>query len=339
MQQKVLWPQLAASSNLKTIDGIFDSSDYVGERKIDGSRYLLHVGGGAVSLTSRTKSAKDGLPVNKELNVPHLIVPLYRNLKDLDYTVFDGEIQHQDFALTVSVMGSGAERAIELQKSIGNVDYHVFDIIYYKDEFVGGWPQYERRQLLESIWGQYLAGNDHIKLVKQIRENKFQAYLDYVAAGGEGMILKHINGHNIPRKSADDSHRPNDWIKVKKILTDDVVIIGSEPPERLYTGKDIDNWPYWEGDDPVTRFWYLGLIGSIKFGQYDSSGALIPLGSTSGITDELRHNLSDEGGLNSSYIGKVMEISAMEKTKAGAFRHPRFIRFRPDKDAEECRIR
>jgi len=46
-----------------------------------------------------------------------------------------------------------------------------------------------------------------------------------------------------------------------------------------------------------------------------------------GLTDTIRQELTDN-----SPIGKTIEVEVMELTPAGKFRHPRFVRLRPDKD-------
>ena len=58
---------------------------------------------------------------------------------------------------------------------------------------------------------------------------------------------------------------------------------------------------------------------------------------TSGIDDQMKELLSDGNhGIKEEYIGTVIEIGAMEQLKSGAYRHPRFVRLRPDRDAESC---
>jgi ATP-dependent DNA ligase len=52
------------------------------------------------------------------------------------------------------------------------------------------------------------------------------------------------------------------------------------------------------------------------------------------MTESLREELSVNPD---KYIGKVIEIDAMERTKDKALRQPVFVRFRSDKLPEECR--
>ena len=57
------------------------------------------------------------------------------------------------------------------------------------------------------------------------------------------------------------------------------------------------------------------------------------LGKCSGMTDGQRQLMSDHP---ERYIGRVIEIGAMERTKDGKFRHPQFKMLRDDKDAKMC---
>ena len=51
------------------------------------------------------------------------------------------------------------------------------------------------------------------------------------------------------------------------------------------------------------------------------------------MSDEIREKLSRNPD---RYIGEVIEIAAMERTKDGRYRHPQFVRLRPDKSPRDC---
>lgn len=197
-----------------------------------------------------------------------------------------------------------------------------------------------------------------------------KAYYDYIVCNeGEGIILKNINGKYHHK-------RGREYTKVKKFLTREVVIIGYSEPTREYDGKtSLEEWGYWyhsESDSyweginnqktieecssiPVTKFACKGWIGTIQFGivatdeeikEWEKKNKeeakvvelegkkLLYIGETSGITDELREKISNN---KEKYIGKVIEIKAQEVIKkTGKMRHPRFLRFRNDKNLEDC---
>jgi len=64
---------------------------------------------------------------------------------------------------------------------------------------------------------------------------------------------------------------------------------------------------------------YSGLIGALETN----------MGKVSGMTDQQRADFTRE-------LPEVIEVGCMGLTKNGKFRHPRFIRVRFDKPADEC---
>jgi len=121
--------------------------------------------------------------------------------------------------------------------------------------------------------------------------------------------------------------------KIKQIDTLDVVIIGYTMPDKKYTGKDPDNYQYRVDGEPVNRLWYLSYFNAFIIGAYEN-GELKQIGTVaSGLNDEIRSNIPE------NYIGQVIEVVCMEKDNAAkTLRHPRFLKFRPDKAAENCKM-
>ncbi|HCM1516439.1 TPA: ATP-dependent DNA ligase [Vibrio parahaemolyticus] len=92
-------------------------------------------------------------------------------------------------------------------------------------------------------------------------------------------------------------YNSTNWLKVKPIETYDVVITGFTSG----TGRNSER---------------LGAL-------------ITPMGKvSSGLTDELREVIWNN---QEEYLGQMIEVEAMELTKNGKFRHPRLVRFRPDK--------
>lgn len=238
------------------------------------------------------------------------------------------------------------------------LDYVVFDILR---DFEGNWlmdkPWHERRAILEDALERIKADLtthqsafiDTISISQVVRDDKREFYKEIMARDGEGVMLKNVNGTYHP-----DKKPAWNWVKVKKHITADVIITGFKPAKRDYLGDEYDTHPYWitqngtkitrgRGDTgesllkgnfiPVTKFFYYDWIGSIIFSKYDANGNLVEVGDCSGITEELRKDMTENP---TKYIGQVMEIGAMEVTKDGFYRHPQFSRFRDDKNARDC---
>lgn len=116
-----------------------------------------------------------------------------------------------------------------------------------------------------------------------------RAFYEYiVATGGEGVIVKPVNGKY---------HYKRGWeySKIKKFLTREAIIMGFSEPTDEYKGKfpTVDKWDYWETPDkrtidfsilpvsarkefesqydlskcrPVSKFYAKGWVGNVRFG-------------------------------------------------------------------------
>lgn len=236
-----------------------------------------------------------------------------------------------------------------------------------KEEYSELWKQVQKQMplhekgLKDSCWAKY-------KVSKR-------AYYEFIIlTGGEGVILKPIDGKYYPGK------RGNEYLKVKKFLTREVIVTGFIDPTVEYNGGlPRDAWPYWvnqkhvrmsiekmqnmsakelkaEGYIPVTKFFYYDQIGELEYGVILDDPKALPVdkqfivkkltlsngntydivvvGECGGITDEEREYISNH---QADTIGKVIEVKANELFKdTGKLRHPRFLRFREDKNIEEC---
>lgn len=340
--QTIPWfyPMGGVSDEKRLESGIWTDKNWVVERKFDGSRYLLRVEtDGTVNLTSRSKSVETGLPTNKIQNVPHLkkIASSFPQ-----GTILDGEIitsvSSDTSSNVVEIMGCDPEKAIERQKERGFVKYVVYDILYVNGQLLMDLKWYVRRNILENFYGEFLNGQESIFLTEFHKCDRFDAkawYEKIVGNGWEGVMLKNVN--STYQAGLDKMKKPsNTWIKVKKFITEDCIILGFTDAEVEYTGKDVDNWEYKIDGKPVTKFHYNAWIGAVRFGQYDKNGRLVEVGQCSGMTEEVRKYMSEH---KEELIGKVIEVKGMERIgKTLAIRHPEFKCFRPDKNPDECII-
>lgn len=339
-----------------------DNNEYVAERKYDGSRYLMYLnqpvdfgdGHGVFQnvFRSRQVSKKTGDTVDKTQNVPHLSQVVFVFEGTPIKAIFDGEIIVSETASSnevTSIMGSLPEKAQKLQFERGYVTYMIFDILEVNGADLSKEPWWKRRKLLEALYEVMFKKHKHIQLSEVVREGKEEFYNNIVAEGGEGVILKNMKAPYRYAEIGGKEYRNKDtWIKVKKYDTFDVVIMGYTEPTKLYTGKHPETWQYWETTKgellinegkpgvesvPVTRDYFLGWIGAVKFGQY-KDGALVEIGQTDGMNDSDKSFFT---ALKEGMIGRVMEVGAMEQIKkTGALRHPRFIQMRDDKNPEQC---
>ncbi len=300
-------------TNLWASTKYMDNANYCVEVKLDGSRYLLYLDEVSMLLSRRISDVTKEY-VDKTLNCPHLTrkeIP-----KEFWGTVLDGEVVHptvEKSDATTSIMGCAEDEAVRRQMKNGWLIYRVYDVPRLKGQDITHLPLRERRQHLEKLveeLKQYIP----IELHDQYPATDAQSLFEKVVAkGGEGVMLKDLN-----------ARYGNGWFKVKKTKTWDVVIMGFSDAKK--TSKKVD------GTVSETQFHKDNMIGSIIFGMY-KDGKLIQLGSCSGMSANVRKELSINGD---KYIGAVIEIKGQERTKSGAFRHARFVKFRQDKAAEQC---
>lgn len=120
------------------------------------------------------------------------------------------------------------------------------------------------------------------------------AYRAFRAAGFEGAMVKPVNGRYACGRSTN-------WLKMKEAESFDLRVTG-----------------FFEGTGK-----HAGRLGGLIC---DFSGRAVRIGT--GFSDEERKSLwrnPDQA------IGRIVEVTAQEKTAAGSLRHPRFLRWRDDK--------
>ena len=282
----------------------------VAEEKLDGSRYVLYIGGDPYerqtkfpnTLLSRRVSTVDLKHVDRSLNLPHICE---KNYSALEGTVLDGEIQAVDFLATNSVMNSAPALAVQKQKEGGWVRYHVFDVMCFRGKDVRHLPLEQRRKILEAVVAKM--DNEYVKPIKQIAVNLADYFTEIVGKGGEGVIVKDLRlGYGIG------------WSKMKKVYDVSCVISGF----KAGNGK------------------YESSVGAMALSVYHK-GALVEIGYASGFDDKLRNEMAKNP---EAYIGKVVDVFAQEiqnskrsaDSPVGRLRHPTFNRFRDDLNAEDC---
>jgi len=75
---------------------------------------------------------------------------------------------------------------------------------------------------------------------------------------------------------------------------------------------------------------YLGLVGSLKVSVW-MDGKLTEIANVSGMSDDIRWGIDEKKDL-----GRVIEVKYQEVGNKNRLIHAHFVRWRPDKSAEEC---
>lgn len=322
------------------------SGDYIGSRKMDGAFYKFWKDeNGNMELLGRSKSVS-GDYLNKIGHVPQLH-EFFENMPN--GTCLIGELyfpEKEGSSNVTTIMGCLEQKARDRQEKGNKLHYYVFDVLAWDGESLLKTNVEERLTYLSDV--NVIRNTDYneyvdIAMYYEGKElwNKLQSIL---AEGGEGIVITKKGTCYQPGK------RPaRQTLKVKKELqeTIDVVILGANAPTRVYTGKEIENWKFWENlqtnqkmegnfykdysdgapIEPVTKNYFNNWAGSLIIGVRKDD-KLIAIGSLSGMTEEVLGNWN-------KYKGAVAEITAMEVLPTGGLRHPKFVKWRPDLRASD----
>lgn len=295
---------------------IYAHTPVVAEEKIDGFSYLGTYGGEVVSKSLSTAKGTKGMPVIKSGHVPQIaqfVKYVWNEFgADIHMEIYKPGGNSDD---VTSILGCTQEKALQRQKENGNLYAMVHDIRSFRGKNTTYEPYYIRRAILDYIFyklehtSRELVDMEFIKLSEVRVSGITEWFNEIIDRGGEGIMLKYTNARYFP-----DKKPANVWVKWKKEITLDVVIIGINDNG---TGKNKD------------------MFGSIKIGLYnDETHDVYEVGQcNSGISDDLRKQIWED---KDHFKGRVIEVDAMEMTKTGNLRHARFVRFRDDKEINQC---
>jgi len=327
--------------------------NWVAEEKYDGDRRIAQFCDKVVRFTGCRKSVKDGLFVEKTENIPHLSgcagAPSMGSkvsrkvIAALKGTVLDGEIvingvyknadTEAGFSsdrgglskFVTAVMGSLRAEAVRKQVEHGWLRYVVFDCLFYKGKDIRDRTLVYRQRCMREAVSMWALTNPFVSVAVQRQNEKEKFLTEILERGGEGVVLKRRD-HRYGMRGL--------WVKLKRTATADVVIMGFKAAKA--ESKKVD------GTVSRTKYADAGLIGAIRCGQYyiamkgkylKLNTGLKEIATVSGMDDQLRLQLTRGGR---KYVGLVIEIEHNGREPTGRFRHPRFNRFRPDKNATDC---
>lgn len=300
---------------------ILDSPDWVAEEKLNGDRMKVHITENGLRLDGRTKSVSTYIYTERTENFPHL--KNCQALKAYAGTVLDAEILMLNESIdtgsvvtvgtltsTSATVNCAPEKAIEIQKQFGNAHLFVFDIARWCGKKFDATLE-RRRVVLEKIFERHPELEEaNIHLVPQ-RLDKQEFFKEVTEKGGEGVMLKDKSG------SYAEGKRVRCWLKWKKVYTIDGFITG---------------WVKAKAD----RGW-ANLVGALEVSVIDDQGKVRIIGAPQPGTLEFRKEISNpDGSLKAEWYGKCVEVQGNEWTKNMRLQHCVLVRWRPDKNKEDC---
>lgn len=346
----------ATAKSMDILKEALASEDYAIQLKRDGASYVwAKDANGSVHLYGDKFSRKTGEVIDKIDNVPHLkefAEKYFPNESAMvvemcaHYNYTSGQpVERTESRYVNGVMLCTPSKATERQLSLGPLEAYAFDLLFWGGEDYASKDFEDRDKALDEIYKELNMVGGHPRWfakAETIKENKADVIAGWLAAGEEGGVLKLLRStgrlvakHHL-RSIGETAARPmHVTYKIKQVDTVDVVIMGIEMPTKEYTGKDPENYKYRDEEgNPVNRLWYLGYANAFVIGVY-AGDSLIKIGTVaSGLDDATR----EQAALHpDEFVGAVIEVDCMSIDKAGrSLRHPRLMRFRPDKDQRHC---
>lgn len=200
-----------------------------------------------------------------------------------------------------SILGSHPGHAITFQNQCGPLRLVCHNLLWWKGESLLHIHYGDRIPALDDIVDELRSqGLDTLLHEQLINCGKYDYFRGVVAQGGEGVVVKNLRGID------------KDFVKVKRVKTWDVVIVG-----------------FTEGKGK-----YSGVIGAIRYGAF-KDGQIVEVGKCSGMTDAERAMFA---AAPQSFLGRVIELKGQEVGSKGRIRFPAFLTIRDDKPPEECLI-
>ena len=275
---------------------------YVYEVKYDGYRAVAAVSGGKVSVRSRND-------LDFATRFPW-VAPALKQVV-VGEAVLDGEL--------VALDEAGVSRFQRLGDPSAEHRYAVFDLLWLDGEDLRSRPLEERRELLESVMANT---RPPLELAQRVRGDEKTAVAEAKRRGWEGLLAK-------LRGSPYVGTRSSDWLKLKVLGTDELVIAGWTP---------ISNGAAEVGALLVAakrgkHFVYAGKVGT-GFDRPMRRRLLTLLKK-----DEVpRAAVDDAPRMRDAHWvtpRHVAELQFTEWTRDGKLRHPSFQGLREDKGPQE----
>ena len=213
-------------------------------------------------------------------------------------TVLRGELHHADGAARVGgIVNALPEKAIQIQRERGSVEFYAWDIAKFKGRDVRQMPYGRRRELYEGVIEEIRLFNRHLHVVPAMPEGgdpvEFYQGIIHDARGlpySEGVVVKY--------KDAVDQ-----WFKVKANDTLDVRVV------RCLEGAGK----------------FAGSLGAMVV--EGPTGVESEIGSFQ-LTNEQRRWIWEHRDV---LTGQIAEVRAMNVNESGAIRSGVFVRFHPSR--------
>ncbi len=290
----------------------FHRKNWVFEIKYDGYRLMIEKSGDDVTLRSR--NGLDFTALFPEIELAARRLPFY------EFTI-DGEIVVHDErgipSFSLLQQRARLRNDIVIRRAMRHqpVTYYAFDLLNVCGFDLKAKPLVERKAFLEEI----LPDSGLMRYSAHIDGNGVEVFEAMVGLGLEGVVGKRAD-------SAYVAGRSDHWMKVRARRSSEFVVAGWTPNKSDENDIGAVVVAEYRGNDLV----FCGRVGSGLGGatRAEVKERLIALDPGKALTDGDRYHWVDPV--------LVCEVEFKEYTRDGSLRHPVFLRFRDDKEPEEC---
>jgi bifunctional non-homologous end joining protein LigD len=284
------------------VDAPFDGRDWVFETKWDGFRLIATIEKGGVTLYSR-----NGLIVSDNYK------PVAKALEKVRHdAVIDGEL--------VAFDAHGVSRFQMLQNALRtttNLHYCAFDLMFLDGQDLRGRPLVERKDRLKAI----LPREPLIIYSEHWPQHGKRLFREAQKQGLEGIMAKRAQSKYL------SGARTKDWLKIKTVRRQEVVIVGFTAPRRSRPHFGSLVLAVREGKE-----WrYVGHVGT-GFSHAMLGAIHTRLWPLRTGTSPFRQKVKDQAATTWVKPKLVTEVKFTEWTEAGEMRHPAFLGLREDKN-------
>jgi bifunctional non-homologous end joining protein LigD len=318
---KIIKPMLATPG---TLPGGADEPRWAFEMKWDGVRLVAYVDPGAppdVAVRLMTRNDREVAATYPELSALTDAVGRHRAVLDGEVVAFDAQGRPSFGELQARMHVQHPSRDLLARVP---VTYLVFDLLHLDGTSLLTATYDERRRILLDL------GLDaHRVATPPAFEGDGAAALAASSAQGlEGVLAKRRESTYEPGR------RTRNWVKVKHVRTQEVVVVGWQPGEGR-RGGGVGSLLLGVHDE-ADRLVYAGNVGT-GFTQRvldDLAARLRPLArKTSPLADEVpRAQAKNAQWVTPRLVG---EVAFGEWTRDGRLRHPTWRGLRPDKVADD----
>ena len=326
------------------------SGSYLGSIKKDGHYdRLIKDEDGNIILQGRTESVKGGY-LDKHEWVPQC-QEFFNSLPN--GTCLIGELffpNQRGSRKVTTILGCLKEKALERQKNGEKLSYYVFDVWAYNGKSYLNTTIENRIETLKKINSNF----EHIEIAQYFDGIELWDLLGRsLNSGEEGIVITKKGTCPEPGKR---TSRKTLKVKLEIEQTIDAFVDGDyKPATKLYSGKEIEKWNYWQNEktgekyceskynqyisgepfEPITKGHYYGWASAISFSVM-RDGKPTRIAWISGIPDEIKKNIVEQPSVLKN---KVAELTCMEVENIGdaySLRHGRIEKWREDKSFTEC---